>query len=654
MAERKILTLQDLQMCLASARSELSAPVARAALRQIVSDAQHVDRSVGEADEAATVASAALADLAAMEGDADARLALRRQAIEVCRRRAHSGGASSRVAISFANRIVDHFYDMYAHEDRPTMVSALAQVSQMLGGIVATAELPAHDRAQALSQRSSLIRCQAMITPRETRATRIAEAIRCAELATTECPADPFAHLELGQALWASARWASSDEDCYRALQRAEDSIVRACQSGGAVALLVLARFYRLSYRPAQAVSVFRDYMLKDYAHRRRGLSESFVLGEAAVQMWFNGYPEETTKAALDSAFALLSEAAGAGYENARIFCALAFTQAALGRRESSDLTLQRLSIEPVSSWVEIVSRAETALDGRDRAPLRTAFSLGVADASVWNALGTFAARFMEDDDVALRLYEIAKRLRPTDPVILTNIARVYLRRGTVGDLARADDVLDLAAAHAPRTFLWWRAIRSEVALARGSAPAAPKRGPVGRSETTKIQFRDVQRRFRVLKAGVENDSTNPQQRGYLLESIVADTLAISYQAVGSHQYRGRQVDAAFFDQDKYYRVEVKWQKEPLDQSDLDGLEARLKQAEVRGIVISMSGYRSTAVESARRMGEHHAVILMDGEEWDAIMDGKLRFETLLDRKVVEWSRSGDPYYRSESDTTET
>lgn len=636
--------LQELEVSLATARSESSPPQARAILRTVASQCRELFD--GGFTDAAIVGASAFSELAALEMLPAERLQYRRAAITLLRE-ATQKSLAARLLASYANRIVDLFHDN-VQEERPKINAWLSGAANSLAKGINGNKNPL-ELAQLLTQRASVLRCQAMVSALSERRARIDEAIRCAQRATSESPHDPFAKLELGQALQQSARWANSDEDCFRTLQKAEEVLLRSQNSDEPLPRLVLARFYRQSYRPAQAIDTFREYETLERANRRRLLAHAHIVGEAAMQVWYGDYESSFVGNALEYAYSLVSESIDAGYEIARNFTGLAFVQAAIGRPEAADLTLRRLSQGDIPSWLEVIDKAEASVRDSNFSSLQQAFALGINDSSIWNSLGTFASRFLQDPFLALRLYSVAKKLEPRNAVVLTNIARIHLHLGSAEDLIIAEEALRIAGTCAARTFVWWRSLLEDLRQRRGIARLALSRELQKRDWNAKLSFADIQSRYWSLRKGVEEACIDPQRRGYTIQDIVRDLLVLTFHSgdvLGSQKIRERQVDASFTYRDVRHLVEVKWKGQALDRSDLDSLRAILDQAEVRGVLISMSGFTDSAVSYAREMGQRHAVILIDGEEMDAVIVARFRFEGLLEWKLSHWRRNGNPYVR--------
>ncbi len=636
----------EMRMELSGIRNEVSAAFAKSRLKRIVLDCETLmaeDR--GQLVDASILASSALNELAELECDAQARLQCRRKAIELCRQSLEKEHNSS-LAISLANRVVDLFYDQFVREDRATMNSVLACSKAVLSRF-SNKDTKADDFSLVLAQTASILRCQSMVSASPTAESLSREAVLCGERAVETCPRNQQGHLALGEALWRFARLARSDEDYFAVVNRAEKSLLMATQGIDPIAQFVLARFYRQTYRPRQAVAAFQEYENKEH-NRRRLLSQSFVLGEAAMQIYYGGYTKETTDDVLQTAKLLLLEAKDAGYVNSRIYLALALINAAKGDLVCSQDILRDLSREPLASWTDVIARATEAISAENEAFLTSAFVLGVSDSWTWNSLGTYAAYFLHDAKFALSLYEIGRALNPKNAALLTNLSRVLLAVGDDRSLALANTHLDQAARYADRAFVWWRDVKHEWRKATGK-PVHYQAHILDRSTEEKLKFKHLSDLFHMLEVKKLEPGTREKQ----FEGLVVGLLRLVF---GSENVQGNhrigvssksQVDAAFRWQGVLYRVEVTWNEHALGSDAIDVFRAILDTAEVRGLMVSMSGYTDGAIEVACALGKEHTLILLDGEEMERIFNGASRFELLIERKLDFFQRTGNPYGRN-------
>jgi tetratricopeptide (TPR) repeat protein len=181
----------------------------------------------------------------------------------------------------------------------------------------------------------------------------------------------------------------------------------------------VLARFYRYTYRPNLAISVFTDYQQSEPV-RRKVLSEAYVVGEAAWQLWWRNGSSALPQ--VEIARNLLSESVEAGYLNARTVISLAMLETASNYAEANDVEA-----------------------------LRRMFSFGFDNGASWNSLGTFVREFLNDDALALRLYNVGLKLSPKNHYLWLNKARILARLGQAGEAAYARRT---ARQFAPHVFL--------------------------------------------------------------------------------------------------------------------------------------------------------------------------------------------------------
>jgi hypothetical protein len=115
-------------------------------------------------------------------------------------------------------------------------------------------------------------------------------------------------------------------------------------------------------------------------------------------------------------------------------------------------------------------------------------------------------------------------------------------------------------------------------------------------------------------------------------------------QDKASFRIVGEQIDGAFSFESTDYLLEAKWQVEPVGSSDLDVLAGKLlrKLDNTLGLFLSINGFSSDGVmahSSGRRM-----LILMDGSDLMAVLEGRIDLIQLLLRKRREASQTGNIY----------
>jgi len=139
----------------------------------------------------------------------------------------------------------------------------------------------------------------------------------------------------------------------------------------------------------------------------------------------------------------------------------------------------------------------------------------------------------------------------------------------------------------------------------------------------------------------------NAQKRGYILEKVLKELfLLFDLDPKASFRITGEQIDGAFSFEGTDYLLEAKWQKKPVDAKDLDSLAGKLsrKLENTLGLFLSVNGYSEDAVKahsSGRRL-----VILMDGSDLMAVIEGRIDLVQLLLRKRRKAAETGNIYLR--------
>jgi hypothetical protein len=139
----------------------------------------------------------------------------------------------------------------------------------------------------------------------------------------------------------------------------------------------------------------------------------------------------------------------------------------------------------------------------------------------------------------------------------------------------------------------------------------------------------------------------DPQQRGYQLEKIIRELFELfDLDPRASFKIVGEQIDGAFTFDATDYLFEGKWQQEPIGAADLDVLAGKLgrKLDNTLGLFLSINGFSEDGVKahsSGRRM-----MLLIDGSDLMAVLEGRIDLIQLLLRKRREASQTGNIYIR--------
>lgn len=139
----------------------------------------------------------------------------------------------------------------------------------------------------------------------------------------------------------------------------------------------------------------------------------------------------------------------------------------------------------------------------------------------------------------------------------------------------------------------------------------------------------------------------NPQKRGFRLETVLKELFQLfDLDPKASFRITGEQIDGAFSFEGTDYLLETKWQQEPVVAKDLDSLVGKLsrKLDNTLGLFLSINGYSEDAVKthsSGRRL-----IILMDGSDLMAVLEGRIDLVQLLLRKRRKAAETGNIYLK--------
>ncbi|MCI0691041.1 toll/interleukin-1 receptor domain-containing protein [candidate division KSB1 bacterium] len=141
--------------------------------------------------------------------------------------------------------------------------------------------------------------------------------------------------------------------------------------------------------------------------------------------------------------------------------------------------------------------------------------------------------------------------------------------------------------------------------------------------------------------------SEDPQGRGYKLERIINELFSLfDLDPKASFKIVGEQIDGAFTFDSTDYLFEAKWQQQPVGADELDHFAGKLsrKLDNTLGLFLSINSFSEDAVKthsSGRRL-----MILMDGSDLMAVLEGRIDLIQLLLRKRRHAAQTGNIYLR--------
>src|ERR1700678_980302 len=135
----------------------------------------------------------------------------------------------------------------------------------------------------------------------------------------------------------------------------------------------------------------------------------------------------------------------------------------------------------------------------------------------------------------------------------------------------------------------------------------------------------------------------NHQRRGFLLEKMLRELFELfDLDPRASFRIVGEQIDGAFTFETTDYLFEGKWEASRIAAADLDVLAGKLsrKLDNTLGLFLSINGFTEDGVTT--HSAGRRVMILMDGADLMAVLEGRIDLVQLLHRKRREASQTGN------------
>jgi hypothetical protein len=135
------------------------------------------------------------------------------------------------------------------------------------------------------------------------------------------------------------------------------------------------------------------------------------------------------------------------------------------------------------------------------------------------------------------------------------------------------------------------------------------------------------------------------QARGRLFERFLQELFNKQAIKMGDpFNINGEQIDGTFKFEGENYIVEAKWQDASTSTGDLYKFAHKVDgKMHGRGMFISVNGYSTEGIR-AIVVGKQIQTILMDGEDVNAVLEGRIKLEKMLDYKVRAAQTRGEVY----------
>ena len=135
-----------------------------------------------------------------------------------------------------------------------------------------------------------------------------------------------------------------------------------------------------------------------------------------------------------------------------------------------------------------------------------------------------------------------------------------------------------------------------------------------------------------------------PHPRGYAFEAFLRDVFA-AYHLQPREPFRnqGEQIDGSFLLGSDTYLLEAKWENRQIGQAELLIFEGKLgsKAAWARGLFVSYNGFTEQGLEA---FGRGKRTICMNGHDMFDMLDRRIPFDHVIDRKARRAVETGRPF----------
>lgn len=161
-------------------------------------------------------------------------------------------------------------------------------------------------------------------------------------------------------------------------------------------------------------------------------------------------------------------------------------------------------------------------------------------------------------------------------------------------------------------------------------------------STAVRAKLKELNAQFMAIAIG-----TNPQKKGFELERLMYDIFELfDLDPKASFRNTGEQIDGAFSLDGTDFLFEAKWQKDPVNVQDLDGFSSKVKRKldNTLGVFLSMDGFSKDGI--AAHSSGRPVVVLMDGADLMAVLEERIDFVTLLQRKKRHAAQTGNIFLR--------
>lgn len=167
------------------------------------------------------------------------------------------------------------------------------------------------------------------------------------------------------------------------------------------------------------------------------------------------------------------------------------------------------------------------------------------------------------------------------------------------------------------------------------------------------MSFKNYQEQLNLLKDDffqLMSKNLTAQQKGFKLEKIMNELFSLNdLDPKSSFKVIGEQIDGAFTLDNTEFLFEAKWVSNPINKAELAVFKDKVKTKleNTLGLFLSINGFSEDGLIAFQ--AQDKVVILMDGSDLMAILEDRISFPKLINRKKQIASREGKifvPFYQ--------
>jgi hypothetical protein len=232
------------------------------------------------------------------------------------------------------------------------------------------------------------------------------------------------------------------------------------------------------------------------------------------------------------------------------------------------------------------------------------------------------------------------KRYRDLTVELMIDISRL----DTFPNLAKQVDAEDLLAQARDAVANLGKWVERHAGLAEEreqfSAELAARREEVARGRDFAGALAEMTQEFLRLHAMTDRQKAGREFEPFLHRLFVLFDL----EPTLAYNLKGEQIDGAIYHDTNHYIVEAKWLASAVETEHMTNFDGKVKRKgkNALGLFVSVNGFSAGGRDIFKRAT---SFITMDGADLFSVLEGRVRLDELIARKLQHASRTGDCFF---------